>query len=166
MEGRLHQGHDPAASLVDPELGDRDLQPLPQPLPAKSRLLLISISITVGLMNLVYCWFGAMPCCYGRGGLAGQYKFGGRSGACVAIVGAAKLVLGLALGNSLGIVLNHFPLGILGVLLRLAGIELAMASRDMSSKEDSMVMLICTAISPVGSSTTLGFLCGWSCTRS
>ncbi|KAH1131688.1 hypothetical protein J1N35_003066 [Gossypium stocksii] len=39
-----------------------------------------SVSITVGLMNLVGCWFGAIPCCHGAGGLAGQYKFGGRSG--------------------------------------------------------------------------------------
>ncbi|KAE8726254.1 Molybdate transporter 1 [Hibiscus syriacus] len=46
-----------------------------------------SVSITVGLMNLVGCWFGAMPCCHGAGGLAGQYKFGGRSGGCVAILG-------------------------------------------------------------------------------
>lgn len=28
------------------------------------------VSISVGLMNLVGCWFGAMPCCHGAGGLA------------------------------------------------------------------------------------------------
>lgn len=28
-----------------------------------------SVSVTVGLMNLVGCWFGAMPCCHGAGGL-------------------------------------------------------------------------------------------------
>ncbi|KAI4316034.1 hypothetical protein L6164_024052 [Bauhinia variegata] len=53
-----------------------------------------SLSTTVGLMNLVGCWFGAMPCCHGAGGLAGQYKFGGRSGGCVALLCAAKLILG------------------------------------------------------------------------
>ncbi|XP_021893506.1 molybdate transporter 1 [Carica papaya] len=59
-----------------------------------------SVSMTVGLMNLVGCWFGAMPCCHGAGGLAGQYKFGGRSGGCVAILGAAKVVsLMLAYNN-------------------------------------------------------------------
>lgn len=94
------------------------------------------------------------------GGLAGQYKFGGRSGGCVAILGVAKLVLGLALGSSLVIVLNQFPVGVLGVLLLFAGIELAMASRDMGSKEESFVMLMCTAVSLMGSSAALGFLCG------
>ncbi|XP_054794169.1 molybdate transporter 1-like [Prosopis cineraria] len=119
-----------------------------------------SLSVTVGLMNLAGSWFGAMPCCHGAGGLAGQYKFGGRSGACVALLGAAKLVLGFVLGKSLALILSQFPVGILGVLLLFAGVELAMASRDMNTKEDSFVMLICTAVSLVGSSAALGFLCG------
>ena len=119
-----------------------------------------SVSVTVGLMNLVGCWFGAMPCCHGAGGLAGQYKFGGRSGGCVALLGAAKLVLGLVLGSSLAKLLNQFPVGVLGVLLLFAGIELAMASRDMASKEESFVMLLCAAVSLVGSSAAIGFVCG------
>jgi len=119
-----------------------------------------SLSVTVGLMNLVGCWFGAMPSCHGAGGLAGQYKFGGRSGGCVALLGVAKLVLGLVLGTSLAHILMQFPVGILGVLLLFAGIELAMCARDMNSKEDSFVALICTAVSLVGSSAALGFFCG------
>ncbi|KAK8585473.1 hypothetical protein V6N13_050452 [Hibiscus sabdariffa] len=119
-----------------------------------------SVSITVGLMNLVGCWFGAMPCCHGAGGLAGQYKFGGRSGGCVAILGMAKMVLGLVLGTSLVIILRQFPVGLLGVLLLFAGIELAMTCRDMNSKGEVFVMLICTAVSLVGSSAAIGFLSG------
>ena len=119
-----------------------------------------SLSVTVGLMNLVGSWFGAMPCCHGAGGLAGQYKFGGRSGGCVALLGTAKLILGLVLGSSLAHILSQFPVGILGVLLLFAGIELAMCSRDMNTKEDSFVMLVSTAVSLVGSSAALGFLCG------
>ncbi|GAB4837381.1 TATA-binding protein-associated factor mot1 [Ancistrocladus abbreviatus] len=119
-----------------------------------------SVSMTVGLMNLVGCWFGAMPCCHGAGGLAGQYKFGGRSGGCVALLGMAKLVIGLVLGSSIVKILDQFPVGVLGVLLLFAGIELAMASRDMNSKEEAFVMLLCTAVSLVGSGASLGFLCG------
>ncbi|XP_050364995.1 molybdate transporter 1 [Argentina anserina] len=119
-----------------------------------------SISITVGLMNVLGSWFGAMPSCHGAGGLAGQYKFGGRSGGCVALLGSAKLVLGLALGTSLVTILNHFPVGVLGVLLLFAGIELAMCARDMNTKEEAFVMLLCTAVSLVGSSAALGFVVG------
>lgn len=118
-----------------------------------------SVSVTVGLMNLIGCWFGAMPCCHGAGGLAGQYKFGGRSGGCVAALGAFKLVLGLVLGGSMLRVLVEFPVGLLGVLLLFAGVELAMAARDMSTKQEAFVMLICTSVSLVGSSAALGFLC-------
>ncbi|XP_052174403.1 molybdate transporter 2-like [Diospyros lotus] len=119
-----------------------------------------AVSVSVGAMNLVGCWFGAMPVCHGAGGLAGQYRFGGRSGASVAFLGAGKLVLGLAFGNSFVKILGQFPIGILGVLLLFAGIELAMASRDMKTKEESFVMLVCAAVSLTGSSAALGFGCG------
>lgn len=119
-----------------------------------------SVSVTVGLMNLTGCWFGAMPCCHRAGGLAGQYKFGGRSGGCVALLGVTKLVLGLVFGSSIVKILSSFPVGVLGVLLLFAGIELAMCARDMKSKEESFVVLVCTAVSLVGSSAALGFVTG------
>lgn len=119
-----------------------------------------AVSMSVGVMNLVGCWFGAMPVCHGAGGLAGQYRFGGRSGLSVVFLGVGKLVLGLVLGNSFGMILGQYPIGILGVLLLFAGIELAMASRDMNTKEDSFVMLVCAAVSLTGSSAALGFGCG------
>lgn len=98
--------------------------------------------------------------CHGAGGLAGQYRFGGRSGASVVFLGIGKLVLALLFGNSFVSILNQFPIGILGVLLLFAGIELAMASKDMNSKEESFVMLVCAAVSLTGSSSALGFGCG------
>lgn len=42
--------------------------------------------------------------------------------------------------------MNQFPIGIIGVRLLFAGIELAMASKDMNSKEGSFVMLVCAAV--------------------
>jgi MFS superfamily sulfate permease-like transporter len=118
------------------------------------------VSVSVGVMNFVGCWFGAMPCCHGAGGLAGQYRFGGRSGASVVFLGIGKLVIALVFGNSFGRILGQFPIGILGVLLLFAGIELAMASKDMNSKQESFVMFVCAAVSLTGSSAALGFLVG------
>lgn len=119
-----------------------------------------AVSVSVGAMNLVGCWFGAMPVCHGAGGLAGQYRFGGRSGASVLFLAAGKLALGLTFGSSFVRILGQFPIGILGVLLLFSGIELAMASRDMGTKEESFVMLVCAAVSLTGSSAALGFGCG------
>lgn len=58
----------------------------------------------------------------------------------MAILGFSKLVFGLVLGSSLVKVLDQFAVGVLGVLLLFAGIELAMCCRDMITKEDSFVM--------------------------
>ena len=120
----------------------------------------MKVSVSVGFMNFVGCWFGAMPVCHGAGGLAGQYRFGARSGMSVIFLGIGKLVLGLVFGNSFARILGQYPIGILGVLLLFAGIELAMACRDMNTKEESFVMLLCAAISLTGSSAALGFGCG------
>jgi len=38
------------------------------------------LSLNMGLMNLVFPFFGGMPLCHGAGGLAGQYYFGARTG--------------------------------------------------------------------------------------
>ncbi|CAA7055753.1 unnamed protein product [Microthlaspi erraticum] len=119
-----------------------------------------TVSVSVGMMNLIGCWFGAMPVCHGAGGLAGQYRFGARSGLSVIFLGIGKLVVGLVFGNSFVRILSQFPIGILGVLLLFAGIELAMASKDMNTKEDSFIMLVCAAVSMTGSSAALGFGCG------
>jgi MFS superfamily sulfate permease-like transporter len=128
--------------------------------PERAELSPARVSVSVGLMNFVGCWFGAMPCCHGAGGLAGQYRFGGRSGASVVFLAIGKLALGLVFGNSFVRILGQFPIGILGVMLLFSGIELAMASRDMGTKEESFVMLICAGVSLTGSSVALGFISG------
>ena len=115
-----------------------------------------AVSTSVGLMNLVGCWFGAMPVCHGAGGLAGQTRFGARSGAAVVLLGTAKMVLGLLVGSSLVVVLSEFPIGLLGVLLLFAGVELAMVCRDQNSRADAFVMIVCTVVS-FASNAALGF---------
>lgn len=118
-----------------------------------------AVSTSVGMMNLVGCWFGAMPVCHGAGGLAGQCRFGARSGAAVVLLGTGKIVVSLLVGSSLVAILSEFPIGLLGVLLLFSGVELAMACRDQASRLDSFVMLVCTVVS-LTSSAALGFGCG------
>jgi hypothetical protein len=49
-----------------------------------------------------------------------------------------------------------FPVGLLGVLLLFACVELAVVTRDMSSKAEAFVMLLCAVVSLVGSSARAG----------
>ncbi|CAK7265492.1 hypothetical protein SEPCBS119000_001539 [Sporothrix epigloea] len=88
---------------------------------------------SVGAMNLVGCWFGAMPVCHGAGGLAVQYRFGARSGASVILLGTAKLLLGLFLGETLLDLLRAFPRSLLGVLVLASGLELASAGASLNT---------------------------------
>ncbi|KZL82849.1 sulfate transporter [Colletotrichum incanum] len=91
-----------------------------------------AMGISVGLMNLVGTWWGAMPVCHGAGGLAAQYRFGARSGASVIMLGLFKILLGVIFGNSLINLLNHYPKSLLGVMVIAAGLELAKVGHSLN----------------------------------
>ncbi|GKT50923.1 molybdate transporter 1 [Colletotrichum spaethianum] len=91
-----------------------------------------AMGISVGLMNLVGTWWGAMPVCHGAGGLAAQYRFGARSGASVIMLGLFKIVLGVVFGNSLIDLLKHYPKSLLGVMVIAAGLELAKVGHSLN----------------------------------
>lgn len=118
------------------------------------------VAVSVGLMNLLSCWFGAMPMCHGAGGLAGQVRFGARTGGSVVMLGVAKMMLGLAFGSATVVLFAAFPRSVLGVLLLFSGMELALVSRDMRSKTDVFVMLLTTAAILALDSTAIGFAIG------
>jgi MFS superfamily sulfate permease-like transporter len=92
-----------------------------------------SIGLSVATMNLVGCWFGAMPACHGSGGLAAQYRFGARSGASIIILGLIKLLLGLFVGDALIVLLELFPKSLLGIMVIAAGIELAKVGESLNT---------------------------------
>lgn len=90
------------------------------------------MGVSVAVMNVVGCWFGAMPACHGSGGLAGQYRFGARSGSSVVILGSVKLITGLFVGDGLVVVLAKFPKSLLGVMVIAAGVELAKVGESLN----------------------------------
>ncbi|KAL2868564.1 putative sulfate/molybdate transporter [Aspergillus lucknowensis] len=92
-----------------------------------------SIGLSVSAMNLIGVWFGAMPVCHGSGGLAGQYRFGARSGASVIFLGLVKLVVGLVFGESLVGLLHRFPKALLAVMVIAAGMELVRVGESLNT---------------------------------
>ncbi|CAG8612212.1 5308_t:CDS:2, partial [Diversispora eburnea] len=94
------------------------------------------ISVSVGLMNIIGCFFGSVPYCHGSGGLAGQYRFGARSEVSVLVLGFFKLILGILFGKTLTNLLNYFPNSILGVMLFVSGAELSSAARNFMNLSD------------------------------
>lgn len=118
------------------------------------------VAVSVGLMNLVGCWFGAMPMCHGAGGLAGQYRFGARTNGSILFLGTVKVLLAVLFGASLMTLCEAFPKSILGVMLAFAGMELALVCRDQTRRSDAFAMLL-TAATCIGlKNIALGFLLG------
>ncbi|CAG8460826.1 17688_t:CDS:2, partial [Cetraspora pellucida] len=91
------------------------------------------ISVSIGLMNLVGCFFGSVPYCHGSGGLAGQYRFGARTEVSILFLGLFKLLMGILFGKTLTSLLGYFPLSVLGVMLFVSGTELSAAARNFSN---------------------------------
>mmetsp|Transcript_8255 Transcript_8255/g.15552 ORF Transcript_8255/g.15552 Transcript_8255/m.15552 type:complete len:562 (+) Transcript_8255:175-1860(+) len=83
------------------------------------------VAISVGVMNLLFCPFGSMPNCHGSGGLAGQHLLGARHGASMVFLGMAKMFVAVFLGMSALTIFDAFPKAVLGVMLAIAGQELA-----------------------------------------
>jgi hypothetical protein len=130
-------------------------------------------------MNLVGCCFGAMPVCHGAGGLAAQYRFGGRSGACVVLLGVVKVGVGLVCwfgggGGEGGVVvgvLGRFPRGVWGVLFVAEGVEEGRAGavllvgdgRGGELQERWMVMMVTAAGTTAFGNDAVGFVAGCCC---
>lgn len=118
------------------------------------------VAISVGLMNLLWCWFGAMPMCHGAGGLAGQYRFGARTHASILFLGVVKMGLAVFLGGSLLAVLQVYPKAVLGVLLGISGLELAVAARDQGERDPALIMLATAGATIALKSTAMGVAAG------
>jgi MFS superfamily sulfate permease-like transporter len=83
------------------------------------------VAISTGLMNLAGPALGGVPMCHGAGGMAGQVRFGARSGGAPIILGAILVVLAIFFSASIETLMLLFPKPILGVILFFAGSELA-----------------------------------------
>ena len=92
-----------------------------------------SLGLSVMAINLVGCWFGAMPVCHGSGGLAAQYRFGARSGASMIFLGLLKLLLGLFASDIALAIFNGFPNVLLCMLVIAAGLELVGVGESLNT---------------------------------
>jgi xanthine/uracil permease len=77
-----------------------------------------------------------MPICHGSGGLAGQYRFGARSGASIIILGLVKFALGLFVGNGIVPLMQRLPKSLLGIMVLAAGVELAKVGQTVNEGGD------------------------------
>lgn len=123
------------------------------------------VAVSVGLMNLVGAWFGGMPMCHGAGGLAGQHRFGARTNGSILFLGASKILVALLFGASIMTLCGAFPASVLGVMLAFSGLELALVTRDQTSRTDAFAMLVtagaCLGLNNIALGFVLGLVLTW-----
>ena len=107
-----------------------------------------ALGLSVMGINLVGCWFGAMPICHGSGGLAAQYRFGARSGASIIFLGLLKLVLGVFASEITLQVFINFPSVLLCILVIAAGLELVKVGESLNTAGVGSVNPLDRASSP------------------
>jgi MFS superfamily sulfate permease-like transporter len=103
------------------------------------------VAYSTGLMNLGSSLLGGIPMCHGAGGMAGHVQFGARTGGSSIILGAILLCAGLFFSTSIGTVLKVFPQNVLGVILFMAGLQLALGSRDAGPEKADRFVVLATA---------------------
>jgi hypothetical protein len=130
-----------ATSLLTRDLFNQDVPPK-------------KFSTTIGLMNLTSVPFGGFPMCHGSGGLAGQYRYGARTGGANVYAGIIFIILALFFTSPQ--VLSIIAVGVLGALLVFVGIEMA----RHSIRTDSLVITVVIGILALVSSMTVAFILG------
>ena len=111
-------------------------------------------STSIGLMNLTSVPFGGFPMCHGAGGLAGQYRYGARTGGANVYAGVIFIVLALFFSSPE--ILSIIAIGVLGALLVFVGIEMA----RYSFRTDSLAITGIIGILALISSMTIAFIVG------
>ena len=104
-----------------------------------------SVALSTGIMNLASSAVGGIPMCHGAGGMAGHVRFGARTGGSSIILGAILLAAGLFFSSSIDTLLRIFPAPLLGVILFLAGVQLALGSREEGGEKIDRFVVLATA---------------------
>ncbi|HSD54136.1 MAG TPA: putative sulfate/molybdate transporter [Burkholderiales bacterium] len=106
------------------------------------------VAISTGLMNLFAGSLGGVPMCHGAGGMAGHVRFGARTGGAPVILGTLLVVAALFFAGAVETGLALFPGPILGVILFVAGSQLALGVCDgWQQKNDRFVLIVVAALS-------------------
>lgn len=103
------------------------------------------VAASTGFINLWSAAVGGVPMCHGAGGMAGQVRFGARTGAAPVFFGALLIVAALFFSGSVETALRLFPLPVLGVILFLAGAQLALGICELGPKKTERFVAITTA---------------------
>ena len=119
-----------------------------------------NLAITTGLGNLLSAPFGGYLMCHGAGGIAGHFRFGGRTATAPVLIGLIFVVLGIGFGESGYAMLKTIPDAVLGGLLLFSGIELALSSRLYEHQGGDLFLVLLMAAIGVALNPAVAFAVG------
>ncbi|MBO1077348.1 putative sulfate/molybdate transporter [Roseomonas marmotae] len=146
-----------ANAVLLPALLVREMFPAKAAVRASERRL----GIVTGVANTVLAPLGALPMCHGAGGLMAQYRFGARTGWAPALLGATLLALGLLFADDAAHLLGAVPTGALGMLLIVAGSDLALSRRLREVRVDCRPTIAAAAVATFVLNPAFGLAAGW-----
>jgi len=119
-----------------------------------------NLAITTGLGNLLAAPFGGYLMCHGAGGIAGHFRFGGRTATSPVLIGLVFVVLGIGFGESGYALLKTIPDAVLGGLLLFSGIELALSSKLHEHQGSDLFLVLLMAAIGVALNPAAAFAVG------
>jgi hypothetical protein len=145
-----------ANAVLLPALLSREMFPAEAPRATERRLGLVT-----GAANTLLAPLGALPMCHGAGGLVAQHRFGARTGWAPALLGGLLLALGLLFADDAAHLLGAVPAGALGVLLLVAGGDLAFSRRLLEVRADCRPAIAAAAVATFAFNPAVGLAAGW-----
>lgn len=115
------------------------------------------LATSLGLGSTLAGAISGMPVCHGAGGVTAHYRFGARTAAAPALMGAVLLALALLAGSGLAELLSAFPLPILAGLLASAGLLHIALLRDLARAHEWALAI---AVGLLGFATNLTLALG------
>ena len=119
-----------------------------------------NLAITTGLGNLLSAPFGGYLMCHGAGGIAGHFRFGGRTATAPVLIGLIFVFLGMGFGESGYAMLKTIPDAVLGGLLLFSGIELALSAKLHEHQGGDLFLVLLMAAIGVALNPAAAFAVG------
>ena len=95
----------------------------------------MSVSMSIGVGNMIVGGLGGMPLCHGSGGLTAHYRSGARSHRMNLLIGIPLVILGLGFGRTAFSALALIPVAVLVALLAFTGVMHASLIADLRGYE-------------------------------
>ncbi|HLD73506.1 MAG TPA: putative sulfate/molybdate transporter [Bdellovibrionota bacterium] len=122
----------------------------------KQKISETKIGLSLSLVNLLTCPFGAMPQCHGAGGLAAQVSFGARSGLSIIFLGCLKIVAALFFATLFFNIAKNFPRELLGLLFIFPAADLVARIRGVKVLEIPVLLATVVAFLFLNAAWALG----------